>query len=128
MSKNIKLLCIFSIILLNITVIYIAYKYATNKYYLTIDEHNKIVNDLNIQLETKNNIIKAQLKERDLIKHQLEEALNKKPEKVIKTKYEKITDTLIYNPFKRDSITYNRLLFYIQNRDRFSPKGFNVDK
>lgn len=89
-------------------------------------EFESKIESLNQELETKDNIILFYRKRYDLSVDYLKKEVNYKPEITIKEKYEKITDTIYANPFKRDSITYYRLLYYIQNRDRFSAKGFNV--
>lgn len=89
-------------------------------------EFESKIESLNQELETKDNIILFYRKRYDLSVDYLKKEVNHKPEITIKEKYEKITDTIYANPFKRDSITYYRLLYYIQNRDRFSAKGFNV--
>jgi hypothetical protein len=92
------------------------------------DEYQTKIDSLNTEVSNHKAIESILLKSKRLSDIKLKELIEKKPEVIIKHKYEKITDTIYMSPIKRDSILSIRLQYYIQNRSRFSAEGFNVGK
>lgn len=118
-NRIITALFVLSVIL-NIALVRINTKSRTS-------ELESDIKRLTTQAEAKDQVIKFYKERFDSSSLVIEKEIKYIPYIKIKEKYEKITDTIYADPFKRDSITYYRLLYYIQNRGRFSAEGFNVD-